>query len=229
MSCSKIEASPPCLVLQVAQLPSLTWLKRSTYEQAIYLKFSDRIHLIIGVYVDDLLVTGEKDSDISKFKEQMKHYFEMSNLGQLSSYLGIKVSQEGGRITLSQSNYAKSILSFAKMEECNLAQTPLEARMKLSQQEGPLVDSTFFRSLIGSLRYLTHTHPDLSYSVGFLSRFMERPTVEHLTALKRVLRYLRGTIGYGLVYLKGQSKARLVGYSDSDFAGNEQDRKSTLG
>ena len=75
--------------------------KRSTYEQAIYLKFSDRIHLIIGVYVDDLLVTGEKDSDISKFKEQMKHYFEMSNLGQLSSYLGIKVSQEGDRITLS--------------------------------------------------------------------------------------------------------------------------------
>ena len=84
--------------------------KRSTYEQAIYLKFLDQIHLIIGVYVDDLLVTGEKDSDINKFKEQMKHYFEMSNLGQLSSYLGIKVSQEGGKITLSQSNYAKSIL-----------------------------------------------------------------------------------------------------------------------
>ena len=126
--------------------------KRSTYEQAIYLKFLDRIHLIIGVYVDDLLVTGEKDSDISKFKEQMKHYFEMSNLGQLSSYLGIKVSQEGGRITLSLSNYAKRILSFEKMEECNLVQTPLEARMKFSQQEGPLVDSIFFRSLIGSLR-----------------------------------------------------------------------------
>ena len=121
--------------------------KRSTYEQAIYLKFSDQIHLIIGVYVDDLLVTGEKDSDINKFKEQMKHYFEMSNLGQLSSYLSIKVSQEGGRITLSQSNYAKSILSFAKMEECNLAQTPIEARMKFSQQEGPLVDSTFFKGL----------------------------------------------------------------------------------
>ena len=93
--------------------------------------------------MDDLLVTGEKDSDISKFKEQMNHYFEMSNLGQLSYYLGIKVSQ-GGMITLSQSNYAKSILSFAEMEECNLAQTPLEALIKFSQQEGPLVDSTFF-------------------------------------------------------------------------------------
>ena len=179
--------------------------------------------------MDDLLVTSEKDSDISKFKKQMKHYFEMSNLGQLSSYLGIKVSQEGGMITLSQSNYAKSILSFAKMEECNLAQTPLEARMKFNQQEGPLVDSTIFRSLIGSLRYLTHTRSDLTYFVGFLSRFIERPTIEHLTALKRVLRYLRGTIGYGLVYLKGQSKARLVGYSDRDFAGDEQDTKSTSG
>ena len=77
--------------------------------------------------MDDLLVKGEKDSDISKFKEQMNDYFEMSNLGQLSSYLGIKVSQEGGKITLSQSNYAKSILSFAKIEECNLGQTLLEA------------------------------------------------------------------------------------------------------
>ena len=115
------------------------------------------------------------------------------------------------------------------MEECNLAQTPLEARMKFSQQEGPLVVSTFFRSLIGSLRYLTHTRPDLTYSVGFLSRFMEQPTIEHLTALKQVLRYLRGTIGYGLVYLKGQLKARLVGYKDSDFAGDEQERKSTSG
>ena len=66
--------------------------------------------------MDDLLVTGEKDSDISKFKEQMKHYFEMSNLGQLSYYLGIKVSQEGGRITLSQRNYAKSILSFGRVQ-----------------------------------------------------------------------------------------------------------------
>ena len=85
--------------------------------------------------MDDLLVIGEKDSDITKFKEQMKHYFEMSNLGQLSSYLGIKVSQERGMITLSQSNYAKSILSFEKMEECNLAQTPLEARIKFSQKK----------------------------------------------------------------------------------------------
>ena len=203
--------------------------KRSTYEQAIYLKFSNRILLIIGVYVDDLLVTGEKDSDISKFKEHMMHYFEMSNLGHLSSYLGIKVSQEVGRITLSQSNYANNILSFSKREECNLVQTPLEARIKFSQQEGPLADSTVFRSLIGSLRYLTHTPPNLTYSMGFLSRFMERSTVEHLTTLKRVLRYLRETIGYGLVYLKGQSKTRLVGYSDSDFAGNEQDRKSTSG
>ena len=72
--------------------------KRSTYEQEIYLKFLDRIHLIIGIYVDDLLVTGEKDSDINKFKDQMMYYFEMSNLGHLSSYLGIKVSQEGGRL-----------------------------------------------------------------------------------------------------------------------------------
>ena len=89
--------------------------KRSRYEQAIYLKFSNRIHLIIGVYEDGLPVTCEKDSDISEFKLQMKHYFEMSNLGHLSSYMGIKVSQERGRITLSRRNYANSILSFEKI------------------------------------------------------------------------------------------------------------------
>ncbi|CAA7410476.1 unnamed protein product [Spirodela intermedia] len=137
---------------------------------------------VVKVYVDDLIVIGENDSDISEFKGQIKHFFEMSDIGHLCSYLGIEMVQKEACITLT---YALTILDFAKMGDCNPMQAPLEARVKFSQSNsGPSVDSTYFRSLIGSLRYLTHTHPDLTYFVGFLSRFMEHPTSKHLTAIK---------------------------------------------
>ncbi|CAA7394470.1 unnamed protein product [Spirodela intermedia] len=152
----------------------------------------------------------------------------MSDLGQLCSYLGIEVAQEGARITLSQRAYALKILDIARMRECNPVHTLLEARIKFSQQNlGSSIDSTHFHSLIGSLRYLTHTRPDLIFSVGLLSRFMENPTSEHLSGIKWILRYVRETIDYDLVYEKGKTEAKLVNYSDSDFAGDEEDRKST--
>lgn len=116
------------------------------------------------------------------------------------------------------------------MGNCNQVMTPLEARLKFSKEgDARQVNSTEFRSIIGSLRYLTHTRPDLAYSVGLLSRNMERPTSEHMASAKRIMRYIKGTLNSGLVYLKHQQDGRLVGYSDSDYAGDALDRKSTSG
>ena len=160
----------------------------------------------------------------------MAHEFDMSNLGSLSSYLGIEVKQGKDFIFLSQTAYAQKVLQHAKLGECNSAFTPLEARAKFTSEEGKsTVNSTVFRSLIGSLRYLTHTRPDLLFAVGILSRHMETPTQEHYIGVKRVLRYLKGTQDYGLFYKKGDLKGELIGYSDSDFAGDCNDRKSTSG
>ncbi|XP_014754081.1 uncharacterized protein LOC106866064 [Brachypodium distachyon] len=107
----------------------------------------------------------------------------------------------------------------------------MEARHKLSKHsETDPVDSTEYRSIVGSLRYLVNTRPDLAYSVGIVSRFMENPTTEHFAAVKMILRYIEGTLNYGCVYSKKkEEKTQLVRYSDSDMAGDVGDRKNTSG
>ena len=206
---------------------SLGFIK-SNHEQSLYLKHSDTNTIIFGVYVDDLIVTGSSSARIENFKAEMTREFDMSNLGSLSSYLGIEVEQGKKFIFLSQTAYAQKLLQHAKLGECNAATTPLEARAQFTNEEGrSTVNSTVYRSLIGSLRCLTHTRPDLLFSVGILSRFMKNFTQEHYNGVKCVLRYVKGTEDYILLYKKGDLKGELIGYSDSDFAGDCHDRKST--
>ena len=175
-------------------------------------------------------MTGPISAHIKEFKVKMMKLFEMSDLGLLNSYLGIEVIQGKSSICLNQRTYAMNILEQYNMTDCNLAHSPMEARLKfVKSEQDSSVDSTLYRSLIGSLKYLTHTRPYLIFSVGFLSRFMEHPTSEHMLALKRVLRYIKGTLDYGLVYKKGQVVAQLIGYTDSDYAGDIEDQKSSMG
>ena len=141
----------------------------------------------------------------------------------------VYVKQERGKILLSQKSYALRILEQSGMSECNPAHTRLESRCKFGKETHPRVNPTTYRSLMGSLKYLTHTRPDLMFSVGYLSRYMENPTTEHMSAVKRILRYVKGTLDLGLVYEKNEAGIKLVGYSDSDYAGDPDDRKSTTG
>jgi hypothetical protein len=107
----------------------------------------------------------------------MKMTFLMSDLGLLSFYLGIEVRQDAGGITLRQAHYAKKIM---EMADCKAAATPMEERLRLSRDStAEEVDATLYRRIVGSLRYLIHTRPDLTYAVGYVSRFLERPTEEH--------------------------------------------------
>ena len=175
-----------------------------------------------------MIVTGSSSAIIEIFKAEMTQEFDMSNLGSLSSYLGIEVKQGKSFIFLSQTAYAQKLLQHAKLGECNAATTPLEARAQFTNEEGrSTVNSTVYQSLIGSLRYLTHTRPDLLFSVGILNRYMENPNQEHYNGVKRVLRYIKGIEDYGLLYKKGELKGGLIGYSDSDFERDCHDRKST--
>ncbi|KAJ8754920.1 hypothetical protein K2173_015432 [Erythroxylum novogranatense] len=155
----------------------------------------------------------------------------MSDLGFLSYYLGIEVRQSNESITLCQAGYARKILEKLGMGECNPCSIPMEPRTKMSKHgNGELaVDKTLYRSVIGSLRYLVNTRPDIAYSVGVMSRYMEAPTTSHLTAVKQILRYVKGTLSFGCVYKKKLSNVELVGFSDSDMAGDIDDRKSTTG
>ena len=202
----------------------------SPHEAAIYRRGNGGSALLVGVYVDDLVITGAKDAEVAAFKEEMKATFQMSDLGHLSFYLGIEVHQGDSGITLRQTAYAKRIVELAGLTDCNPALTPMEERLKLSRDSTTEeVDATQYRRLVGSLRYLVHTRPDLAYSVGYVSRFLQRPTTEHEQAVKRIIRYVAGTLDHGLYYPRCPGEAHLVGYSDSDHAGDIDTSKSTSG
>jgi hypothetical protein len=158
----------------------------------------------------------------------MKMQFKMADLGLLSFYLGLEVEQGPVGIKLCQSHYAVKILEAAGMAECNSAQMPMEERLKLSwNSETEEEDATFYRKLIGSLRYLVHTRLDLIFVVGYLGRFMQWPTAQHMATLKRVLCYIAGSINLGCFYRLGEGRAKLVGYCDSDYAGDIDDSRIT--
>ncbi|WVZ58492.1 hypothetical protein U9M48_008764 [Paspalum notatum var. saurae] len=167
---------------------------KSECEPGLYTRGKLQSRLVVGIYVDDLIITGESTGEIDEFKQEMKSLFRMSDLGGLTYYLGIEPKP--------------------KLKKVGTA---------------PKVDATEYRSMIGSLRYLMNTRPDLAFSVGYLSRFMEDPRQEHKDAVKHLLRYVAGTVDYGLVYSRNTVMPGLVGYSDSDMAGDDNDRKSTSG
>ena len=179
--------------------------------------------------MDDLIICGPDTSEIAKFKQQMKNTFSMSDLGLLSYYLGLEVKQGPGEITICQSAYANKIVEISGMKGCNPVDTPMEQHLKLLPGKPELVsNATKYRSIIGSLRYLVNSRPDLAFSVGMVSRFMETPNSEHWAAVKRIIRYVAGTTEFGCKFVKG-SNSELLGYTDSDHAGDIEKRKSTTG
>ena len=122
------------------------------------------------------------------------------------------------------------IVKTFKIGDCNSIKTPLEVHLKLQKDtKGKQVCSTNFRSLLGCLQYLMNTRLDLTYNVSYLSRFMDKPSSKHLSAAKRILSYLKGTENYRLLYNRGNKDLKIIGYSDSEFAGDINDRKSTSG
>ena len=186
--------------------------------------------MLVGIYVDDLTIASSSEEQINKFKAEMMGAFEMTDLGLLNSYLGLEIKLSTASIFLSKRTYTNHILKTFKMRDCNYIKMPMEVHLKLQEEtEGKQVSSTNFRSLIGSLTYLMNTRPDLTYSVSYLSRFMDKPSSEHLLAAKRIMRYLKGTKNFGLLYTRENRDLKITGYSDSDFAGDVNDRKCTSG
>ena len=187
-------------------------------ESSVYRKKEGDKLLIVAIYVDDLFVTENSLKAIMEFKKGMANKFDMSDLGKLTYYLGIEVKQSSEGIEIKQEAYASRILKGAGMDDCNSSQIPMEFGLKLSIADDEAeVDATVYRRRIGCLRYLMHTRPDLAFSVGILSRYMQSPRKSHGDALKQVLRYLKGTLGNGLMFKKGGTP-KLIGFSDSHNA-----------
>ncbi|CAA0806487.1 cysteine-rich RLK (RECEPTOR-like protein kinase) 8 [Striga hermonthica] len=210
-----------------------TWdyeFKRSEIEPTLYIQTQGNDNkLIVSLYVDDLIYTGNNEEMIKELKEDMMKTFEMTDLGKMSYFLGIEVTQEENGIFILQRKYTDNLLKRFKMDGCKPVATPMVANEKFTKEDGtPNADASTYRSLIGSLLYLTATRPDIMYATSLLSRFMQSPSQVHYGAAKRILRYLQGTKDYGIQYEYNED-SRLIGYTDSDWAGSVDDMKSTSG
>ncbi|XP_014519584.1 uncharacterized protein LOC106776617 [Vigna radiata var. radiata] len=211
-----------------------TGFEKCASEHGLYVKccqYSGRTEkLIVCLYVDDLLVTGSNEELVSEFKAEMLREFEMSDLGRLSYFLGIEFTETESGLVMHQSRYVLNLLKRFEMAECNAANTQAEIGLKLEKEpEEDAVDPTTYRRMVGSLRYLCNTRPELSYSVGLVSRYMECPRTSHLNAVKRILRYLQGTYSYGVLLRKEEAgvEVQITSYSDVDWYGDKGDRRST--
>lgn len=185
--------------------------------------------LIVSLYVDDLIFTGNDEDMFAKFKASMEMEFDMTDLGKMKYFLGVEVVQNSDGIYISQRKYAQEVLERFGMERSNSVKNPIVPGFKLMRDEGGVrVDATQYKQMVGSLMYLTATRPDLMYVMILVSRYMERPTELHMQAMKRILRYVKGTTDLGIFYKKG-GDGKLAAYSDSDYAGDIDDRRSTSG
>jgi hypothetical protein len=202
---------------------------KSLSESTLYIKQNGDNILIISLYVDDLLVTGNNNNNVETFKQEMMSVFEMTDLGLMSFFLGMEVKQAEHEVFICQKKYAKEILKKFKLEDCKAVSTPMNQKEKLCKEDGAeKVDQAQFRKIVGCLMYLTATRPDILNAVSILSRFMHCASELHFKAAKRVIRYVKGTCNFGIRYTRSR-EFKLVGYSDSDWGGSIDDLKSTSG
>ncbi|KAI3511348.1 hypothetical protein L1887_18499 [Cichorium endivia] len=183
----------------------------------------------ILLYVDDILLITSSDTLRTTIMRQLAQEFAMKDLGRLSHFLGISVTHNPDGLFLSQQKYASDIIERAGLSSCKPAQTPVDVNGKLSATNGNLMDDpTLYRSLAGALQYLTFTRPDITYAVQQVCMFMHAPRTPYFNALKRILRYVQGTLSFGL-HMTRPTSLSLVGYTDADWAGCPDTRRSTSG
>jgi hypothetical protein len=208
-------------------LTSLGFTK-SKADSNLYFKIMNDELVILLLYVDDLFLTGEEKL-ITECKKKLAAEFEMKDLGLMHYFLGFEVWQSQERIFLNQGKCAVEILKRFDMLECKSMNTPMETKLKLLvDTSSELIDAMLYRQIIGSLMYLTNTRPNICFSMNTLSQFLVEPGHVHLVFAKHVMRYLKGTLDYGLGY-DGDHDFTLSGYNDLDWAGSVSDRKSTSG
>ncbi|MCH80541.1 retrovirus-related Pol polyprotein from transposon TNT 1-94, partial [Trifolium medium] len=189
--------------------------------------------IFLLVYVDDIIITGSSNGLIQQLIHKLNSEFSLKDLGKLDYFLGIEVHHDkSGSLLLSQTKYIRDLLTKANMENANGMASPMASSIKLSKfGSNHVSDPTFFRSIVGGLHYATITRPEISYSVNKVCQFLSFPLEEHWKAVKRIRRYLKGTIHHGLLIKPAPTGApmALVGFCDADWESNPDDRRSTSG
>ncbi|XP_071687953.1 uncharacterized mitochondrial protein AtMg00810-like [Rutidosis leptorrhynchoides] len=192
----------------------------------IYRQGSDTAYLLL--YVDNIVLTASSTGLLQRIISSLHKEFAMTDLGTLNYFLGIHATRNASGMFLSQRQYATEVIERAGMPTCHPCRTPVEPGAKLTSHGPPVKDPTLYRSLAGALQYLTFTRPDITYTVQQICLFMHDPREQHMHALRRIIRYIKGTSDLGL-QLYASSPTTLVAYSDADWAGCPTTRRSTSG
>ncbi|GJZ21027.1 putative ribonuclease H-like domain-containing protein [Tanacetum coccineum] len=202
---------------------------RGQIDKTLFIKRHKDDILLVHVYVDDIIFGSTKKKLSTEFEKLMHDKFQMSSMGELSFFLGLQVQQKSDGIFLSQNKYVAEILKKFDFATVKTTSTPIEPNKALiKDEEAEDVDVHLYRSMIGSLMYLTASRSDITFDVCACARFQVTPKTSHLHAVKRIFRYLKGQRKLGLWYLR-DSPFDLEAFSDSDYAGASLDRKSTTG
>ncbi|GJZ81768.1 putative ribonuclease H-like domain-containing protein [Tanacetum coccineum] len=203
--------------------------QRGKIDQTLFIKRKQGHILLVQIYVDDIIFGSTKKELCDEFEKFIKDKFQMSSMGELTFFLGLQVQQKKKGIFTSQDKYVHEILRKYNYTDVKSASTPTDLDKPLVQDgDAADVDEHLYRSMIGSLMYLTASRPDIMFAVCACARFQVSPKTSHLLAVKRIFRYLKAKPSLGLWYSK-DSLWELVAYTDSDYAGATQDKKSTTG
>ncbi|GJV38200.1 retrovirus-related pol polyprotein from transposon TNT 1-94 [Tanacetum coccineum] len=202
---------------------------KGSVDPTLFIRRDGKELLLVQIYVDDIIFAASTPELCDLFSKIMCSKFKMSMMGKISFFLGLQISQSPRGIFINQSKYALESLKKYGFDSCDPVDTPMVEKSKLDEdKEGKAVDPSHYRGMIGTLLYLTASRPDLQFAICMCARYQARPTEKHLNAVKRIFRYLKGTVNRGLWYPKDSSIA-LTAFADADHAGCQDTRRSTSG
>ncbi|CAN6440880.1 unnamed protein product [Victoria cruziana] len=205
--------------------------RQGNEDHTLFVKRCDLSVAIFLVYVDDMIVTGDNINEINRLKKRLATEFELKDLGKLRYFLGIELARSKTGLILNQRKYTIDLQKETGKLGCRLVFTLIEANHKMSLKDGDRLDEegkSRYQRLVGKLIYVTLTRPDITYAVNVVSQFMHAPTSVHLAAVDRILCYLKKNPGKGFLYTRG-NKVSVEAYTDADWAGSVDDRRSTSG
>ncbi|GJV21457.1 retrovirus-related pol polyprotein from transposon TNT 1-94 [Tanacetum coccineum] len=202
---------------------------KGSVDPTLFIRREGNDLILVQIYVDDIIFAASTPELCDLFAKIMCSKFKMSMMGKISFFLGLQISQSPRGIFINQSKYALESLKKYGYESCDPVDTPMVEKSKLDEdKEGKVVDPSHYHGMIGTLLYLTASRPDLQFAICMCARYQARPTEKHLNAVKRIFRYLKGTVHRGLWYPKDSSFA-LTAFADADHAGCQDTRRSTSG
>ena len=224
-----LKQAPRCWNQRLTVFLSSCGLRESQADPCLYMNLKADSKLLVGIYVDDGLIAATKNEDIKMLLEQMKAEFEMTVSEEVTGFLGFEICQQENGIFVHQAGYAKKVLKRFEMDDCKSIKTPIDTNWSTDDNED-VTGQVPYREAVGNLMYLmVVSRPDIAFAINVASHALEKPTTAHWKLVKRILRYIKGTLNTGLLYKNKDYKDEMMTYSDADYAGDKQTRKSTTG